>query len=199
MPLAALSIVIMAGITYAFWREGLMTAVTMAVNVVLSGLIAFAFYEPIAGMLADGFSGSFLAGYEDAVSLLVLFAASLGVLRLVVNNLSNAHLEHHMAVRQGGIVLFGIITGYLTSGFLLCVLQTLPWQHDFLGFDYQVPKSGGTIRSVLPPDHVWLAMMQWTMPDFDKDGRFEAAYAHYRRLGDNGEPEKYMGEFAERN
>ncbi len=44
MLLVVLTLLIMGGISYAFWREGLLTAVTMTVNVVLAGLIAFAFF-----------------------------------------------------------------------------------------------------------------------------------------------------------
>ncbi len=196
MLLVVFTLLVMGGISYAFWREGLLTAVTMTVNVVLAGLIAFAFFEPVASQLEQAFKGSFLAGSEDALSLVALFALSLGLLRLATNNLANAQLEYHPVLRQAGIVLFGMITGYLTSGFLLCVMQTLPLQVDFMGFDYLTPKTGGALRSVLPPDHVWLAMMHWTMPDFDKDGRFEAAYARFRRLDANGEAHPtYQGEF----
>ena len=193
MLLGLLTVLIMAGVTYAFWREGLLTALTMTVNVVLSGLFAFAFFEPLADVLGPMFAGSFLAGYEDALCLIFLFALSLGLLRLLANNLSNAHLEYHPVLRQGGIVAFGLITGYLTSGFLLCVLQTLPWQVDFMGFDYHVQKTGG-VRSVMPPDHVWLAMMRGVMPDFDPDATFEVRYYRYRRYDDKREAMPYQGE-----
>lgn len=53
----------------------------MTVNVVLSGLVAFAFFEPLAGVLGPLFAGTFLAGYEDALCLVFLFALSLGLLR----------------------------------------------------------------------------------------------------------------------
>ena len=116
-----------------------------------------------------------------------LFAVALGLLRLAVNNLANAHLEYHPFLRQGGTVVFGLLTGYLASGFLLCVLQTLPLQVNFLQFDYRVEKNAGgadTLR-VLPPDHVWLALMRGAMPEFDPDGTFELRYARFRRSDDD--------------
>ncbi len=195
MLLGLLTALIMGGVTLAFWREGLLTALTTTVNVVLAGLVAFAFFEPLADLLGPMFTGSFMEHYEDALSLIVLFAVTLALLRLLANNLANAHLEYHPVLRQGGIVLFGLIAGYLASGFLLCVLQTLPWQRDFLGFDYRVQKTGGGVRSVLPPDHVWLALMRGVMPDFDPDATFEAKYAHFRRYEDDHDPQPYQGEF----
>jgi hypothetical protein len=195
MLLGVLTILVMAGVTIAFWREGLLTALTMTINIVLAGLAAFAFFEPIAGLLVPGLAGSFLAGYEDALCLIVLFTVSLGLLRLITNNLASAHLEYPAVVRQGGSAVFALVAGYLTSGFLLCVLQTLPWQVDFLGFDYHAPNSGNAVRSVLPPDHIWLAMMHNMMPDFDPDSTFEARYARFRRYDDQREALPYRGEF----
>ena len=194
MLLGFLTVLVMAGVTYAFWREGLLTALTMTINIFLAGLVAFALFEPIAGWLAPMFADSFLRGFEDALCLVVLFALALGLLRLLTNNLANTHLEYHPVVRQGGMVLCGLIAGYLASGFLLCVLQTLPWHVNFLQFDYRAPKGGGP-RSVMPADHVWLALMRGAMPDFDPDGTFEARYARFRRYEDNREALPYQGEF----
>ena len=146
MLTSILTLVIMGVVVYAFLQEGLLTALTTAVNVFLAGLVAFAFWEPLAGLLGPMFAGSFLEGYEDAITLIVLFAVALGLLRLAVNNLANAHLEYHPLLRQGGTVLFGLLTGYLASGFLLCVLQTLPWHVHFLQFDYRVQENGGARR-----------------------------------------------------
>jgi hypothetical protein len=197
MLLGFLTLFIMAGVAYAFWREGLLTALTMTVNVFLAGLVAFAFFEPLAAWLGSFFTDTFMHGYEDALCLTVLFAVTLGVLRLLTNNLASAQLEYQSGMRQGGTVFFGLLAGYLASGFLLCVLQTLPWQVNFMGFDYQAPKGGIGVRSVLPPDHVWLELMHGGMPDFDPDGTFEARYARCRRYDENREALPYQGEFGD--
>ena len=194
MLLGFLTVLVMAGVTYAFWREGLLTALTATVNVFLAGLVAFAFWEPMADALDKLLAETFLHGYEDAICLTLLFALTLALLRFVTNNLANAHLEYHPILRQGGIVLFGMATGYLASGFLLCVLQTLPWHAHFMGFDYRVDKNAGAIRSVLPPDHAWLAMMHAAMPDFDPAATFEARYARFRRYDDDREAMPNQGE-----
>jgi hypothetical protein len=190
MLLGALTLLIMAGVAYAFWREGLLTAVTMTVNVFLAGLVAFAFWEPIADWLGPMFGDSFLRGYEDAICLVVLFAVTLGLLRLLTNNLANAQLEYHPVLRRVGTAAFGLLTGYLASGFLLCVLQTLPWHVNFLGFDYRADQT----PRVLPPDHAWLALMHAAMPDFDPEATFEARYARFRRYDDIREALPNQGE-----
>ena len=186
----------MAGVAYAFWREGLLTAVTMTVNVFLAGIVAFAFWEPIADWLGPMFADSFLHGYEDAICLVALFGVTLGLLRLLTNNLANAQLEYYPALRQAGTAAFGLLTGYLASGFLLCVLQTLPWHANFLGFDYRAGQNAGGPQAprVLPPDHVWLALMHGAMPDFDPDAAFEARYARFRRYDDKRDALPNQGE-----
>lgn len=194
MLLGLLTVLIMGGVTYAFWREGLLTALTTACNIFFAGLVAFAFWEPIAAQLGPAFGDSFLQGYEDAISLVGLFALTLGLLRYLTNNLANTHLEYHPALRQAGTVVFGLISGYLAAGFLVCVLQTLPWQVNFLQFDYHVEKNSKSPR-LLPPDHVWLALMRGAMPGFDPDATFELRYARYRRFTDDRDALPYQGEF----
>ncbi len=218
LPFATL--LVMAVVVYVFWREGLMTAVTMFVNLLLAGLVAFNFFEPLADLLDPALSGSVLAGYEDSVCLVGLFALTFGLLRLATNSMANTELEYPGWLLRGGGVLFGLLTGYLASGFLVCVLQTLPWQENFLGFnpryDPEQPLAGA--RQVLPPDRVWLALMrtagaygfsnaedEQAMDDatplekyktFDRSASFELRYARYRRYREDAEgPRPYLGEF----
>jgi hypothetical protein len=85
----------------------------------------------------------------------------------------------------------GLLTGYLTAGFLVCVLQTLPWQRNFLGFDESVERNEPGLRRYLPPDRVWLGMMhhaglgpfaQSDATTFDPDATFALRYARLRRF-----------------
>src|SRR6266446_1995301 len=124
--LAFLTIVIMLAVAYAYLREGMFTACTMCINVFAAGLVAFNFWEPLADLLDPLFADNFLAGYEDSLCLVVLFCLSLGLLRLATNSLATKEIEYAPALLRGGAVAFGLVTGYLVSGFLVCVLQTLP-------------------------------------------------------------------------
>jgi uncharacterized membrane protein required for colicin V production len=217
--LAFLTIAVMGIVVYAFWNEGLLTAVCTFVNVLLAGLVAFNFFEPIADALEPMFETSPLKGYEDSLVLVLVFCLVLAALRWATNTVANTDLVYHPALLRGGCVLFGLLTGYLTAGFLTCVFQTLPWHENFLGFE---PGTDGkaadqAIRRVLPPDRVWLALMyragafafsnseDEAVPDpqsltdryktFDKYATFSLRYARYRRYGESGEPKKYLGEF----
>ncbi len=176
---------------YVFWHQGVLPAFAMVVNVLLAGLIAFSFFEPIAAELEPMLADSFLHGFEDSLCLVLLFSLSLMFLRWAANSLIHTDIGYGAIVQQGGAVVFGALAGYLVAGFLLCVAQTLPLEQHFMHFEAQVdPTSpGAKIRRVLPPDHVWLALMHrasieslgWDEPAFDADGSFEIRYAQERR------------------
>jgi uncharacterized membrane protein required for colicin V production len=162
--LQIMTVLIMLAVAYAFWREGLMTAATTFVNVILAGIVAFNFWEPLADVFEPVLAGSILAGYEDAIVMLILFALTLGILRLATNNLCNKDLEYPPALLRGGGLAFGLLTGYLVAGFLVCLMQTLPWHKEFWWFEPEVNDKSPTavIRHVLPADRVWLGLMYRT-------------------------------------
>lgn len=218
--LAVATLVIMGVVVYVFWREGTLTAITMLVNLLLAGLVAFNFFEPLADLLDPLLAGSILGGYEDSLCLVTLFALTFGLLRLVTNSLATTELEYPGWLLRGGSVLFGLLTGYLAAGFLVCVLQTLPWQENFLGFNarYAADQPLAGARQFLPPDRVWLSLMRYAgaygfayQPDedaedddpplqkyltFDRNGSYELRYARYRRYAEDAEgPRPYLGEF----
>jgi hypothetical protein len=205
MILGLLTILIMLGVAYAFVHEGLLTAATTCVNIVAAGLVAFNLFEPLAKELEPMLVGTFLQHCEDSICLMLLFCLTLGLLRFAVNNLVSIDPLYPPLVHQIGAGFFGLIAGYLASGFLLCVIQTLPMHEKFLRFEPEITRDSAAnrMRRILPPDRVWLALMQFGSRyalgrgedyAFDKDGTFELRYARHRRTGD-GRPEMpYTGE-----
>ena len=194
MLLGFLTVVIMLVAAYAFWRQGVLAAFAMVVNILLAGLVAFNFFEPIAAELDPMLSGSILHGYEDSFCLVVLFALALVFLRWASNALIHTVIEYHPVLQQVGAALFGALAGYLTAGFLLCVAQTLPMEEHFFHFEAKIDPTlpGAKIRHVLPADRVWLALMHrgsidtfsWDENVFDPDGSFELRYARERRIAE---------------
>jgi hypothetical protein len=190
MLLGLLTLAVMGIVCYAFWREGPLTAFAMCANVLLAGVLAFNFWEPIADQLAPAFAGNFMKGTEDAIALMLVFLPSLMVFRWLTNSLARSHMEYPPILYRGGAVACGLLAGYLLSGFLICVLQTLPLQRDFLGFEPYRPGESAPLRKVMPPDLVWLAMMHRLSgaglsggdDRFDRHCRFELRYARYRRF-----------------
>lgn len=197
----AFTLILMFIVSYAFMVEGLFGAFTMFVNVIIAGLVAFNFWESLANYLEPNFFDTVLQGYEDALCLTGVFWLTLVLLRVATNQFAPAEIDVHPAAQRGGGALFGMLTGYLVSGFLLCVFQTLPWQVRFLSFEPDYHPEQVT-RSHIPSDRVWLALMNRAgrygfsgdQDTFDPQGTFEMRYARYRRV-DKTHPMQYYGEF----
>ncbi len=216
MLLVILSVGIMLAVAYAYLREGLFTASLMCCNVFIAGLVAINFFEPLASLLEPNLAEG-LHGYEDALCLLALFCVTLGTLRTTTNFLARTQVEFPAGIQRGGGALVGLLTGYLVAGFLLIMLQTLPWHENFMNFTSEVEVGGSPMRRVLPPDRMWLALMcragavpfanqaDGTAPEnaaamdryftFDRSGSFEVRYARVRRYGSDGKTKPYEGEF----
>jgi hypothetical protein len=193
------TVLMVLAVGYASIMEGLFTAFMMCVNVIASSVLACTLWEP----LAHEMEGS-LAGYEDMVAMILVFAVSLALLRTITNNLVNTQIEYDETLQRGGAAVFGMISGYLTAGMFVCALQTMPWSESFMGFDAKYDKDQSIIRSYLPPDRLWLALMHYGSDNgfansegggFDEGGTFELRYARYRRHAEGRPVLEYRGEF----
>lgn len=202
--LAFLTLLVMIACGYAYLVEGLFTAFVMLCNVFLSGLIAFNFWEPVANQLDTLFARSFMEGYEDWLTLILIFCLSLGLLRSLTNSLDNTLIEFDDNVQRVGGAIFGLLIGYLVSGFLICALETLPWHERFMNFAPRIEPNEGQVARVLPPNRIWLALMHragmgpFATSDeqtFDASGTFQLRYQLFRRFGDGRQALPYAGEF----
>jgi uncharacterized membrane protein required for colicin V production len=214
--LVIFSLLVIAGVALAQYRNGLFTSVAMTIQVMLAGLIAFELWEPVADELDTYLADGRLAGYEDCIALVGLFALSLFGMRLITNRLNKMMIDFNPIVQQVGGPAAGVVTGYLVSGFLVCVFQTLPVDENFMGFTPRAEKES-PLRRYMPADRVWLALMRragayplsWDEDNpnesenlkryvtFDRDGTFEIRYARFRRHSDKRTPPtlRYEGEF----
>src|SRR5262249_24594855 len=114
----------MAGTGYAFTRQGLLTSVSVFVNVLFAGMVTLGVWAPLCGSLEPILTGTGV-DYIDCLVMTFLFCVTLGALRVGTILLAPAEPEYHALAAQIGSFLLGMATGYLVSGFLLCVLQTL--------------------------------------------------------------------------
>ena len=214
------TLAVMAFVAYTYWNEGVFAGFCMLVATVLSGLITFQFWEPLATAFESGTKQTFLDGYQDCVCMIGLFCLSLLAMRAGIHGMTKSFFLYHPYVQQFGGLAFGLLNGYLISGFLLCVFQTLPWHQNFWGFTPRTLNEPG-YRSVMPADRVWLAMMRYggaypfsgtrlfldtndpcfedqtaytTYNTFDRCGTFEIRYFRYRRYDDHREVLPHRGE-----
>jgi hypothetical protein len=208
------TIVIMAAVAWAHYRNGLFAAVIMLMMVLISGLFAFGFWEPLADALDTATQQNLkaLAGTEDMIALSFLFCVPFALMRWGFTHLVPEMIEEQGAIQHFGGAAVGLITGYFLAGFLVCMVETLPLEQNFLDFEPRSSSETG-YRNIVPPDRVWLALMRYASggafrwkddPDadgvrtpllFDRDGTFEMRYMRYRRSSEGRPPLRYFGEF----
>lgn len=148
--------ILILGISYALWSEGLWGAALMFFNALFAGLIAFNFYEPLAGLLASNVSA--MSGYADTLCLMLLFIISLLILRLTTESIAPAMVRFPTPVYHLGRILFGFGGALVTMAILLLAFHTSPVHKKMFGVvDYEY---GPPYKQAL--DMRWLAFFQYT-------------------------------------
>lgn len=159
MPPIVIDLVLAAlilGMTYALMSEGLWGAALMFFNILFAGIIAFNFYEPLAGLLASNVG--FIAGFADMLCLLGLFLVALVILRLTTETLAPAMVRFPMPVYHAGRIFFAFAGATVTVAILLLGLECAPVHKKLLGvvdYKYKPPFGRGL-------DHEWLGFFQYT-------------------------------------
>ena len=96
------TLIVIAVVAFMQYRNGLFTSVAMIAQVLIAGLVALAFWDPIADELDAYFADGKLAGYEDCMVLVGLFSLTLGGLRFVTNKLNKAMIDCKWIIQQVG-------------------------------------------------------------------------------------------------
>jgi hypothetical protein len=171
MPPALFDFILLAailGFTYVMTSEGLWGAALMFFNVLFGAIIAFNFYEPFAQLIVDNVS--FIAHLADMISLMLLFSASVMVLRVATEYLAPAMIRFPMPVYHLGRLVFAFGISVIVFSIILLGLHAAP-VHQKIAYvvDYKhKPPFGFGI------DHLWLAFFQKTtgevFPRFDDTG-----------------------------
>jgi Colicin V production protein len=218
------TLLIMVGTAYAQYRNGLFSSFAMLIMVLISGLVAFGFWEPLADVLDPVFQNNALAGCEDMIVMVLLFAVTLFLLRLATTFLNKEMIDEHGHLQHLGAAAVGLVTGYFLAGFLICAMETLPLDANFLEFEPRGVDSAGNLsrepieagwRFFYPPDRVWLATMRHASASsfswkeepipkgdasvdryvtFDREATFELRYLRYRRTTETRPQLPYFGE-----
>lgn len=158
MEIGVIDFLIAGTIVLVAWcvaAEGAFGAGTIFIGVVVSGLLAMNFFEP----LADRLDNIALIGPKaDMLALLGLFAALLTGIRVLCEKLSPTYISLQGVAHDIGRWGFGALTGYVTAGILLTALHTSPLPREFIGF---TPDRPNLLFNVASPDREWLGFTQY--------------------------------------
>ncbi len=157
MYLTAVLILVFVAVLAFMVNEGLWTNFIMFFNVIMAALIAMNYWEPISNKL-DEWDGSFTYIW-DFLAIWLVFAVSLGILRLITDRLSTVRVRFFKPVEIFGGIFFGLWTGWIMVCFTLATLHMAPLVKNSFGGDFQ-PKLEDRMFFGIGPDIKWLAFCQ---------------------------------------
>lgn len=166
-------IAIVAGVTWFIASEGAWNAGTTFVCVLVSGLVAMNFFEPLTLILSRSLPAQ--DARLDMIALVGLFAGLVFLSRLGMERLAPTYVQVPAMVDNVGRWAFAVATGYVTMAFLLTALHTAPLPREFLGFK---PEQANLL-GLAAPDRQWLGFTQYVS---------EKAFARYDIAPQMGAP-----------
>lgn len=184
--------VIILGTAWSLIREGIWGATLVFLEILIAGLVAMNFFEPLAGLMEDYLA--FMAGYEDGVALLLVFGLVLFIFREADGALWPNMVRFPGLLHRAGGAAFGVLSGLALAAFLLCAFQAFPLPTSFMGYNSEEKMVLG-----LGLDRHWLAftqrmsrkaLRQGDGNTFDPDARFIDMYKLRRALGVKADSEE---------
>lgn len=194
MIVAVVLILVFVGVLASTLTQGLWNNALTLINLMLAGLIATNYYEP----LADYFDRQEPAWTYvwDFVAIWLLFGVAIFVLRFATDFLSKVKVRFPMPLETAGGIVMAIWVAWIALCFTTATLHTAPLARHFLGGFQETPDS--KMLFGLQPDHVWLGWMHRESSTtlarfsgtrtFDPDGTFIIRYSNRR-----GDYENQMG------
>ena len=146
-------LVIIAVVAWCVAGEGAWGAGLNLLCILLSGLIAMNFFEPVAAMFGTAGAWSYRG---DIIALVGLFAVLVFGLRELVERISPRYIQVNGLVHNLGRWACGLAAGYITAAFLLTALHTAPFPRNFVGF---TPERNNLFG--VAPDRQWLGFTQY--------------------------------------
>ncbi len=149
-------------IAYAWMVRGIFSAMLHMICALIAGVIAFAVWEPLSLMLVNaspqrGFF-SFLESIAWGVSLVVPFAVSFLLLRMVSDKVVPNNIKNNTAIDYAGGAVFGLGTGVISMGILVIGVGNMRVETNFLGYQplwYSTDRQAGA-GSLVKSDTLWI-------------------------------------------
>jgi hypothetical protein len=130
-----IAVAAMAGVACVGLIHGLYRSAQTLVICVLAGAIAFGLLGPVSGILANDSPRSTWYYAADPFCLWVMFCAAFLLLRALSEKLIPNEPGFPPLMNQVGGLVFGALTGYLTVGICLLLVQMLPTSPELLGYE----------------------------------------------------------------
>ena len=149
----ALLFVIFIAVVASLYTEGMWGNAIRLIDVVTSALVATNYFEPLANWI-EGMGATFKSySYAlDFLSLWVLFAVSMIVLRGITDSVCKVKVRFLKIADQIGSVAFACLVAWVMVSFATFTMHTAPLSKNFLFGGFQ---SQSRMMLGLAPDRAW--------------------------------------------
>jgi len=151
MMISIVLILVFVSVFASIMNQGLWSNFINLVNVIVAGLVAMNYFEPVAGFL-DKQQASATYIY-DFIAIWFIFGATVVILRLATDYMSQVKVKFFMPVDKAGGILMAIWVSWIVVCFTATTLHTAPLSRNFMGFQ-EAPDS--KMFFGLQPDRVWM-------------------------------------------
>ena len=122
MILSIIILLLLAGIAYFHYAQGLFASTVSAVCAAIAAFMAFSYHETLATMLAEH-----LGAYGAPLMLCGLFAGIYLLLRTIIDNLLPGNVRFPIALDKAGAAVMGIVAAVFATGIIAIAAQELPF------------------------------------------------------------------------
>jgi len=140
-------------VTAALWFTGVWGSLLSLINILLSGMIASAFFEPLATRIESMNDSAGQYTYLlDFVCLWLIFFLSASMIRMLTDSFSAIRLKFDIVTEMVGRSLISLTAAWFFICFASFTLWTAP---------LPIPEGGFKVegRSPMAPDAVWLSLI----------------------------------------
>lgn len=138
MWMLLITVIIVGATAYVWCTRGFFSAFIHMMCTIAAGAVAFGVWEPLTELIRenspDRGTFSFVGGAAMAMGLAIPFAATLAILRAIIDNIlpSNAQCEKVGDYVGGGVC--GLISGVISAGIVVLAALFLRAEPEFLGY-----------------------------------------------------------------
>mgnify|MGYP003629999711 FL=1 len=162
-----LLLAILGIVTWCVASEGAWGAGFIFVSVLLAGLLAMNYFEPLATFLTNNISSSGAWRQRwDSIALIGLFVAFIFLFREITVRIAPTYMQVQPLVHEITRWSFAALTGYIAMAFLLTALHTAPLPREFAGF---TPERNNLFGAAAP-DRQWLGFTQYVSEKSMRNG-----------------------------
>ena len=138
------------------WFHGLWGGVVTLVNLLVSALVATSFYEPVT-LQVLGFDDSYTY-LADFLVLWVLFAFTVGMLRLITDMISPKRLKFHPLTEVIGRSIMSVLVGFVMMMFTAMTVHAAPLQASPFNGAIASPQDASFLG--MKPESMWLSFVR---------------------------------------